>query len=114
MADTGNWANLTLNQEISATTISVGWRHFTPATNTTGSPHAPIGFKVGNETLFSGPYTLAIHAINSSAIAAITANGNTCIPFDNSGTLLGEFDNRGSGAARRASSQLRELGGLPV
>ena len=86
---TGNWANVTLNQEISAAAISAGRLRFTPATNATGSPYATIGFKVGNGTLFSGPYTLTIAVTNTGSIAATTANSSSRIPFVNNGTLVG-------------------------
>ncbi len=86
---TGNWANVTLNQEINAAAISASRLRFTPATNATGSPYATIGFKVGNGTLFSGPYTLTIAVTNSGSIAATTANSSSRIPFLNNGTLVG-------------------------
>ena len=86
---TGNWANVTLNQEISAATISAGRLRFTPATNSTGSPYATIEFKVGNGTLFSAPYLLTITVTDTASITAATFNASTRIPFLDSGTLVG-------------------------
>ena len=95
---TGNWTNVTLNQEISAAHISAGRLSFTPAPNTTGSPYAMIEFKVGNGTLFSGPYTLTINVTSVSSIAATSSNSSNHIPFANSGTLVGAavFGNAGT------------------
>ena len=71
----GNWAPVTLDQEISATDITDERLRFVPDANENGSPYATIGFKVGDGSDFSAAaYTLTVDVtpVNDAPVATIT------------------------------------------
>ena len=72
LTGTGNWANVTLDQEISAFDVAAGRLRFVPDPDQNGSPYAAIGFQVGDGIDFSASaYTLTVHvaAVNDAPVA---------------------------------------------
>jgi T1SS-143 domain-containing protein len=60
--NSGNWVNVTLNQEVSVADITAGKLRFVPDANESGNAYATIGFKVSDGSAFSGSaYTLTVN-----------------------------------------------------
>ena len=70
----GAWAAVTANQEISAANLTAGRLRFSPLPDGNGSPYATIGFRVGNGTVFSFPYTLTLNVTPINDYAPTAAN----------------------------------------
>ena len=70
----GAWAAVTVDQEISAAHIIAGRLRFTPVADGNGTPYATVGFRVGNGTEFSIPYTLTVNVTPINDYAPTAAN----------------------------------------
>ena len=70
----GAWAAVAVDQEISAVDITAGRLRFTPVYYGNGSPYATIGFRVGNGTAFSIPYTLTANVTPVNDYVPTAAN----------------------------------------
>ena len=70
----GAWAAVTVDQEISAADITAGRLRFSPVADGNGTPYATVGFRVGNGTDFSIPYTLTVNVTPINDYAPTAAN----------------------------------------
>ena len=70
----GDWAAVTVDQVISEADITAGRLRFSPVLDGNGTPYATIGFRVGNGTDFSLPYTLTVNVTPVNDYAPTAAN----------------------------------------
>ncbi len=96
----GDWAPVTLDQEISATDITDERLRFVPDANENGSPYATIGFRVGDGSDFSAAaYTLTVDVtqVNDAPAATIVpasyaATEQVALSLKNNGLSVSDPD----------------------
>ena len=114
--NSGAWADVALNQEISRADIDAGRLRFVSDANESGSPYATIGFRVSDGALFSAAaYTLTVNVAPEPLIAIdAVLEGDNVVNALEDGDVVVSGTTTAVEAGRTVTVTLRDTAGTTI